>query len=87
MNRFRLFVRRLVRWCFGAAEMYPPDKPSEPPATVPFITPDALRRQIATATGIPLENIRIVPMKLVECDCPKCRLRRQLANRYTPSNN
>lgn len=74
MNAILTLLRRLVRWCFGVVESPQPDKPSEPPATVPFITPDALRRQIATATGI-------------QCDCPKCRLRRQLASRYMPSNN
>lgn len=72
MKRLRILLRRLARWCFGPVER-------AAPTILPFgrLSPERLRSQIAEATGLSEENVRIIPIRVRRCKCPECARRRK----------
>jgi hypothetical protein len=94
VNVLKQFFTRLSNWCFGETEesaigAVPPREPQ--PATLKFPTPEnigaAMQKAIAEATGVPIENVKIIPMKLMPCDCARCQAARKFRGAYQPSAN
>lgn len=90
-QQIRSVIRRLVAWCY-AGDASPTTSPQPPDPVVTMTIPlEEVRRQIAEATGVPIEHVKLIALPTgyarANCPCPRCTVRRQLVATYRPSAN
>ncbi len=87
--------RSITTWCFGPTEVQAEPGAEQVTAaprvtTVeasPFVTAEGLRQIIAEAAGVPVENVKLLPLRVHPCTCPQCCQRRKMMQVLRPHPN
>lgn len=87
----RSVIRRLVAWCYAGDASPAPSLQTPDPVVTMTIPLEEVRRQIAEATGVPIEHVKLIALPAgyarANCPCPRCTARRQPVAAYRPSAN